>query len=77
MSSESDDSEPGVLKQAYRTVTPGYRSRPNTEMNVIGLAYFLGILVLLVPLLPFIVLVWLISKLIELVAAQTGSGDEE
>ncbi|SDM04898.1 hypothetical protein SAMN04487949_0647 [Halogranum gelatinilyticum] len=75
MSSESDDSEPGVLKSAYRTVTPGYKSHPDTEMNVIGLAYFLGILVLLVPLLPFIVLVWLISKLIELVADQTGSGE--
>lgn len=77
MSSESDDSDPGVLKEAYRTVTPGYRSRPDTEMNIIGLTYFLGLVVLLVPLLPFIALVWLISKFIEFVAAQTGSGEEE
>lgn len=77
MSSEVDDSDPGVLTKAYRTVTPGYRSHPDAEMNVIGLTYFLILLVLLVPLLPFIVLVWLISKFLEFLAAQTGSGEEE
>jgi hypothetical protein len=77
MSSEPDESEPGVLKKTYRTVTPGYRSRPDAEMNVIGIAYFLGIVILLVPLLPFILLVWLISKFLEFLAAQTGSSEEE
>jgi hypothetical protein len=77
MSSDSDESDPGALTKAYRTVTPGYRSHPDTEMNVIGLTYFLVLLVLLVPLLPFVALVWLISKFIEFLAAQTGSGEEE
>ncbi|SEO53121.1 hypothetical protein SAMN04487948_103102 [Halogranum amylolyticum] len=77
MSSEPDDTETGVLTKAYRTVTPGYRSRPDTEMNVIGLTYFLVLLVLLVPLLPFIIVVWLISKFLDFVAGQTGSGEEE
>lgn len=34
-------------------------------MDVIGIGIFLGLLVLLVPLAPFIVIVWAISKLIE------------
>ncbi|EJN59547.1 DUF7535 family protein [Halogranum rubrum] len=74
MSSESDESDPGVLTKAYRTVTPGYKSHPDSEMNVIGLTYFLVLLVLLVPLFPFIVLVWAISKVLE---ALTQSGVDE
>jgi len=35
------------------------------EMDIIGWSLFLGLVVLLVPLLPFIVIVWLISKLAE------------
>lgn len=76
MNSERGESDPGALEKAYRTVTPGSRSRPNTEMTVIGLTYFLVIVVLLVPLLPFIVLAWVISKVLEFLAAQTGSGEE-
>ncbi|NHN60917.1 hypothetical protein G9466_17785 [Halorussus sp. JP-T4] len=50
------------MKKVVRTVTPGYRGRPDAEMTTIGIAYGLGLLVLLVPLLPFIVIVWLVSK---------------
>lgn len=46
-----------------RTVTKPYRSRTDEEMNIIGLLYGLGLLVVLIPLLPFIVLLWVLSKL--------------
>jgi len=46
-----------------RTVTQPYRSRSDEEMNIIGLLYGLGLLVVLLPLLPFIVLIWALSKL--------------
>ena len=46
-----------------RTVTKPYRSRADDEMNIIGLLYGLGLLVVLIPLLPFIVLLWVLSKL--------------
>jgi hypothetical protein len=70
--SESD--EPGVLKRAYRTVTPPMRGRPDAEMDAIGLAMLAGLIVLLVPLLPFIVIVWVLTKLLD---AVTQSAPEE
>jgi hypothetical protein len=45
------------VKKVLRTVTPPYRSRPDTEMNTIGWLLFLGLLSVLVPLLPFILIV--------------------
>ncbi|NLV04771.1 DUF7535 family protein [Haloarcula rubripromontorii] len=57
---ETDDS--GRLPTALRSVTPGSRSRPNEGMDMIGWGMLAGLLVLLVPLLPFIVIVWGISK---------------
>src|SRR6056297_3644200 len=70
------DEEPGTVKKAVRTVTPYYRGRPDAEMTTIGVLYFLGLLILLVPLLPFLVIVWLISKLTGAVA-QRAPTDEE
>ncbi|MFB6107199.1 MAG: hypothetical protein ABEJ70_09525 [Halobacteriaceae archaeon] len=68
----SQDAEPPapVHRRVVRTVTPPYRSRPDEEMNAIGLAYLLGLLVLLVPLLPFLVIVWAISKVVDAVAGR-------
>lgn len=43
-------------------VTPPYFGRRDVEMDVIGWGYFLGILILLVPLLPFIVILWLADR---------------
>lgn len=54
---------PEPAKKVLRTVTPSYRGRPDAEMTAVGIAYFLGLVILLIPLLPFIFLVWLISKL--------------
>ncbi|MFC6726879.1 hypothetical protein ACFQE1_21380 [Halobium palmae] len=77
MSNEPDDgSDPGLVTKAYRTVTPGYRSREDTEMHAVGLAYFLVLAVLLVPLLPFVLIIWAVTRLIEYVASLPG-GDTE
>jgi hypothetical protein len=62
--SEEQDS-PGALTRAYRTVSPGYEGHPDVEMSTIGWAIFLGLVVLLVPLLPFLVLVWVIGKVLD------------
>ena len=59
----SDD--PGLATRAYRTVTPIPRGRENSEMNAIGWGMFLGLLLLIVPLLPFIVIVWVVSKVVD------------
>lgn len=58
-----EEAVPEPVKEVVRTVTPGYRGRPDAEMTTIGIAYALGLVVLLVPLLPFIAVVWLLSKI--------------
>lgn len=45
------------------SVTHRYVSRPNAEMNLVGWLLFALLLVLLLPLLPFIAVAWLVSKL--------------
>lgn len=65
-------SEPGALTTAYRTVTPGFGGRSDTEMNVLGWSLFLGLMILLVPLLPFLVVGWAVSKAVEFVDPQRG-----
>ena len=56
----SDAENGGVIK----TVTKTYRSRTDQEMNIIGLLYGLGLLMVMIPLLPFIALIWLVSWLL-------------
>lgn len=63
--SQNQSDDPSALREAIRTVTPATGGRPNVEMDLIGWSVFLGLVVLLVPLLPFIAIVWLISKLAE------------
>jgi hypothetical protein len=73
MSSDSEiqtADETGVLTKAYRSVSPRYTSRKNAEMDSIGWAIFLGMLVLLVPLLPFLVIVWVLERGIRAVAGR-------
>lgn len=62
---ESESTEESTIVEAIRTVTPGYRSHEDTEMDVIGWSIFLGLVVLLIPLLPFLLIVWAISKVLE------------
>lgn len=72
MSEATEGEEPGPAKRAIRTVTPGGRGRPDVEMDSLGWALFLGLVILLVPLLPFIVIVWGIAKLTEFTRRQVG-----
>lgn len=58
MSQEEDE---GLL----RTVTKPYQSRPDGEMNLIGWLYGAGLIIVLLPLLPFIVIIWIITRLVE------------
>ena len=61
----SDSDDANGLGDRLRTVTPEYFGHPDAEMDVLGWSLLLGLAVLLVPLFPFIVIVWLISKLTE------------
>lgn len=67
---QADDA--GVLTRAYRSVSPPYQSRGNVEMDSIGWAMFLGMLVLFVPLLPFLVIVWVLERGIRALASVRG-----
>lgn len=58
--SQEEEEEAGSL---LRTVTAPYRSRADGEMNFFGILYGLGLIIVLLPLLPFIVLIWVLSRL--------------
>ena len=70
--STTREDEPSTAKKAIRTVTPEYFGRPDTEMTIIGIVYFLGLVILLVPLLPFIVIIWAIGKVMDRYQRDTG-----
>jgi len=53
--SESDEAPRSVRRYAGPTA--------NTEMSAVGYAMLLGLTVLLLPLAPFIAVVWLVSRL--------------
>lgn len=72
----SDEQQLGLLTRAYRTVTPGFGSHPDAEMDSIGWAIFLGLIVIFLPLLPFIALVWLVTKAFDAVARRFGGGGD-
>jgi hypothetical protein len=64
MTTDDTDDRP-VPVRVYRTVTPPYRSRPDQEMHTVGILLFAGLLVLLLPLGPFLLAAWLFSKVAE------------
>ncbi|GGO02123.1 hypothetical protein GCM10009030_36330 [Haloarcula pellucida] len=68
MADDADESTDSILPEPLRTVTPLTGPHRDESMDVIGWGMFLGLLVLLMPLLPFILIVWLISKVTEAVA---------
>ncbi|WP_251341265.1 DUF7535 family protein [Haloplanus halophilus] len=61
---EEGDGTPALdpARTAYRTLGKPFRSRPDAEMDVIGWSVFLGVLILLLPLLPLLILVWLLTR---------------
>ncbi|WP_254272626.1 DUF7535 family protein [Haloarcula marina] len=65
MTDDADESSTSLLPEPLRTVTPLTGSHRDESMDVIGWGIFLGLVVLLLPLLPFILIVWLISKVTE------------
>jgi hypothetical protein len=72
MSESESPSDESALAPVYRTLGKPFRARADAEMDAIGWTVFLGMLILLVPLLPFIVLVWLITKVLDAVAPVDG-----
>jgi hypothetical protein len=58
----SDSDADSRLPKPLRTVTPPSGTHPNESMDVIGWLMFLGLLVLLTPLIPFLAVIWLLSK---------------
>jgi hypothetical protein len=67
---ESAEQQVGTLTKVYRTVSPSYAARPDAEMDTIGWAMFLLMLALFVPLLPFVLIVWVVSKAVEAVVGR-------
>lgn len=71
---DSPQVSPSLPRKVIRTVTPAPRGHPDAEMNAIGWSMFLGVLVLLVPLLPFLAIGFVIVKLIDFVAGRRNGG---
>ncbi|WP_276273796.1 DUF7535 family protein [Haloarcula litorea] len=66
MSDGQEPTDAGILPEPLRSVTPPTGYRPDTEMDAIGWSLFLGLLILLVPLLPFILIAWALARVGEL-----------
>lgn len=71
-----DQDSPGVVRRVYRTVTPGYKSHTDSGMNSVGWIIFLVLLALFLPLLPFLLIVWVVTKVLDYLAAQRGPSEE-
>lgn len=69
MSGEETNDSP---RDRLQTVTPSHLGRPDLEMDVVGWVMFLLLLVVVLPLLPFFVLFWLVSKTVEFLSRQTS-----
>jgi len=67
-----EETEAGVATRVRRTVTPEYFGRRDVEMDVLGWTLFLGLIVLLVPLLPFIVILWVGDKVLAFLRRAEG-----
>jgi uncharacterized membrane protein len=58
MSAEDDEE-----RSLVHMVTAPYRSQPNDEMSLIGLLYGAGLVLVVLPLLPFIVIIWALGSI--------------
>lgn len=72
MSQNDTDDEPSGLPERLRTVTPASKMRRNVEMDTIGWMIFAGLLVVALPLLPILVVVWLLMKVFGRAADQAA-----
>lgn len=66
-----DRGKPNLLRRTYRTVTPPTPWRPDTEMTLIGWSMFLALLLLFVPLLPFLAILWVITRILHAISPDT------
>ncbi|AFK18154.1 hypothetical protein E6P09_05160 [Haloferax mediterranei ATCC 33500] len=69
----SEDDSLSLSQKAYRSVTPETSMHPNIEMDSIGWTMFLILVVLMLPLLPFLIIVYALSKGFDYFAGQRGS----
>ena len=60
--SELNEPNDSALPEPLRTVTPPSTTHPNESMDVIGWAIFLGLVVVLTPLIPIVAVIWLLAK---------------
>ncbi|MFC7204634.1 hypothetical protein ACFQJC_14030 [Haloferax namakaokahaiae] len=66
----SNADTPTLPERVYKTVTPETGTRPDAEMDVIGWSMFLALLMLMLPLLPFLAIVYAVTKLLDFVTPQ-------
>ena len=60
--STADADDESDVRAALRTVTPLTTEGPDIQMNLFGYLVMLPILLLMLPLLPFIAVGWIVSK---------------
>jgi hypothetical protein len=60
----TDESAVGTVS---RTLGKPFRARRDAEMDVVGWSLVVGLSILLLPLLPILLLVWLITKALDAV----------
>ncbi|WP_232703480.1 DUF7535 family protein [Halobacterium wangiae] len=66
---------PEPVKKVLRTVTKPYGPRADSEMNTIGWLLFLGLLFVLVPLLPILVGLWVVTTVWDYLSSQFSSDE--
>ena len=62
---QADDS---LLPTPLRTVTPPSRTHRDSGMDMIGWVILAGMLIILLPVLPFVLAVWLLAKVTDALA---------
>ncbi|PSP84549.1 hypothetical protein BRC96_05355 [Halobacteriales archaeon QS_6_64_34] len=60
--SGADGTDGSSLPDSLRTVTPPSGTHPDAEMGAFGWLIFLGLLVLLLPVLPILAVIWLLDR---------------
>jgi hypothetical protein len=72
---ETELKQRSTVVDLARTVTPPYGSHPDAEMDTVGWAIFLGMVVLLVPFLPLLLAVWAIGKVFDALLGRETEGE--
>jgi len=56
--------DPGAVEKVLRTVMPGSKGHRDTSMDTIGWVILLGVVVVLLPLIPIVLVGWLGLKIV-------------